>query len=148
MAIDYVALKAEIQTDPNTYGYAAMVAVGNMQGVADALNKVRNAIDIPRPDVTPQEVLEAIAVNHFVANANVLYASWFESITQLPSLRVLNADGTDTRVMTNIMAILTNGSQSETRIRNLAKRKGSRAEQLFGVGTVLSWQDITQALAS
>lgn len=148
MAIDYVALKTEIQTDPNTYGYAAMVAAGNMQGVADALNRVRASIDIPRHDVTPQEVLEAIAVAHFISNPNTLYASWFESITQLPMLRILNADGTDSRVMTNLMAILTNGSLSETRLRNLAKRKGSRAEQLFGVGTFLGWQDITQALAS
>lgn len=148
MAINYSALKTELQNDPNAYGYAALIQAGNMQGVADALNLSRVGISIPRPDVTPQEVLEAVKVTDFITNPNVLYGSWFESVTQINPIRILKDNGTDTRVMTNLMTVLTNGSQSEVRLRALASRQGSRAEQLFGAGTVVGWQDVTTALNS
>lgn len=144
--MDYVALHTELTTDPNGYGYAPLIAIGNDAGLADLLNQPRAAISIARPDVTPLEVLEAIKVTDFVSNANVLYASWFESLTQFASLRILKADGTDTRVMTNLMSILSNGSASETRLRALASRQGSRAEQLFGPGATVTHMDIATAL--
>lgn len=138
-------LKTELTTDPNGYGYAAIISGGNWQLVANAVNEVRSAISIPRPDVTPMEILEAINVQDFISNANVLYASWLESLTQFPSVRILKENGSDARVMTNIMKVLTNGSASETRIRALASRTGSRAEQLFGPGVSVSWEECQQA---
>jgi len=146
--IDYAALKTEIQTDPNAYGYAGPLASRTDWQVAALLNQARSGISMPRPDVTPLEILEAIRVTDFVPSPNVLYASWLESLTQFPSVRILKDNGTDTRVMTNLMTILANGSQSETRLRALASRAGSRAEQLFGVGTVIADGDIGRALAS
>jgi len=146
MAINYVALKSELNTDPNAYGYAPLITIGNDQGLADMLNLARAAIMMPRPDVSPLEILEAIKVTDFINSPNVLYASWFESITQYPSVRILKENGSDTRAMTNFMTILVNGSQSEVRLRALASRSGSRAEQLFGVGTTVAHMDIAQAL--
>lgn len=148
MAIDYAALKVEIQTDPNGYGYAEPLSYRIDWQVAELLNHVRPTISVPRPDVTPLEILEAINVQDFISNANVLYASWFESLTQFPSVRVLKENGTDARVMTNLQKLLSNGSASETRVRALASRTGSRAEQLFGVGTVIQAEDIGRALAA
>ena len=101
---------------------------------------------MPRPDVNPLEILEAIAVDDFVTSQTVLMGSWFESLTQYPSVRILKENGSDTRVMTNIMKVLKNGTASETRLRALASRNGSRVEQLFGVGTTVSAADIAQAL--
>lgn len=115
--------------------------------VAVRLNTPNVAIQLPRPDVTPLEILEAIKVTDFINSPNVLYASWFESLTQFQSIRVLKENGTDARVMTNIMSILVNGSASETRVRALAVRAGSRAEQLFGVGFSIAWEEVQQALA-
>ena len=146
MAIDYAVLKTELETDPNGYGYAAGIASGQDWLLRDLMNQVRVSVTVPRADVTPLEVLEAIKVTDFISNANVLYGSWLESLTQFPSLRILKENGTDTRVMTNLMSILANGSQSETRLRALASRNGSRAEQLFGVGTSVSDIDIARAL--
>lgn len=148
MAIDYAVLKTELNTDPNGYGYADAIAIGDMRVLADKLNQTRAAISIPRPDVTPMEILEAIRVTDFIANASVLYASWFESLTQFASVRILKVDGSDTRVMTNLMTLLTNGSQSEVRLRALASRQGSRAEQLFGPGTVVTPEDCSKAIYS
>lgn len=148
MTIDYTALKTELQTDPNAYGYAAHIAAGQLADVAAKLNLVRPAISIPRPDVPPMEVLEAIKVTDFIDAPNLLYGSWFESITQAPTLRVLKENGTDTRLMTNLMTLLKNGSVSETRVRALSSRIGSRAEQLFGPGTSIRWEDVHLALSA
>jgi hypothetical protein len=147
MAINLQTLKTELLTDPNSYGYAPLIADTNNPALAAMLNLPRAAIQMHRPDVNPLEILEAINVNDFVAAANqtTLMGSWFESLTQYPTVRVLKDNGTDTRVMTNIMTILKNGSVSETRVRALAVRSGSRAEQLFGVGTVVSVQEVIDA---
>ena len=148
MPINYVQLKAELNTDPNAYGYAPLIVIGSDQGLADMLNLPRAAIVMPRPDVNPLEILEAIKVTDFVPTAqqSILYGSWLESVTQYQSVRILKENGTDTRVMTNLMTLLVNGSQSEVRLRALASRPGSRAEQLFGVGTTVAHMDIAQAL--
>ena len=146
MPINYSQLKTELNTDPNAYGYAPFIASGADQNLADMLNLPRAAIVMPRPDVNPLEILEAIKVTDFINAPNVLFASWFESITQYPAVRILKENGTETRVMTNFLSILVNGSQSEVRLRALASREGSRAEQLFGVGTTVSNADIAQAL--
>lgn len=140
------ALKTELLTDPNAYGYAAMIAAGQLQDIANVLNLARETISVPRPDVPPMEVLEAIKVTDFIDAPNLLYGSWFESITQAPTLRVLKENGTDTRLMTNLMTLLKNGSLSETRVRALARRTGSRGEQLFGPGTSIRWEDVHAAL--
>lgn len=147
VVIDYAALKTELQTDPNAYGYAPLIAAGNMQGLADKLNQVRANISIPRPDVAPDEVLEAIRVSDLRSATTAVQAAYMQSLLVLPNLRILKGNGTDARVLTNLMDILTNGSASETRLRALATRTGSRAEQLFGPGAFLGWTDITTALA-
>ena len=141
MSFTLEELAVEILTDPAGYGYASM----SDQACADALNLARAAISFPRPDVTPLEILEAIKITDFIANATALYASWFESLTQFPSVRILKADGSDARVMTNLMTILANGSASETRLRALATRLGSRAEQLWGMGTTVNYQQVAGA---
>jgi hypothetical protein len=138
-------LKNELLTDPNNYGYAPLIADTNNPALAEMINRPRATITMPRPDVTPLEILEAIKVTDFISNANALYASWFESLTQFASVRILKDNGTDTRVMTNLMSILVNGSASETRLRELAVRNGSRAEQLFGVGVSVSVQEVIDA---
>jgi hypothetical protein len=144
MTINLQTLKTELLTDPNAYGYAALIADTNNPALAAMLNLPRAAIQMPRPDVTPLEILEAIKVTDFVPSAQqtILHGSWFESLTQFPSVRILKENGSDTRVMTNLMTILTNGSASETRLRALAIRAGSRIEQLFGVGVTVSVQEV------
>ena len=138
-------LKTELLTDPNGYGYAPLIADTNNPALAELVNRSRAAIQMPRPDVTPLEILEAIAVEDFVTSQTVLMGSWFESLTQFPSIRILKENGTDARVMSNIMKVLKNGTASETRIRALAVRNGSRAEQLFGVGVTVSVQEVIDA---
>lgn len=138
-------LKQELQSDPNSYGYAPLIADTNNPALAAMVNLPRAAIQMPRPDVAPLEILEAIKLDDFKTGQNILYGSWFESLTQFASVRILKENGTDTRVMTNLMLILVNGSASETRLRALAVRNGSRSEQLFGVGVSVSVQEVIDA---
>lgn len=154
MAMTLAALKTELLTDPQTYGYAGWIAASEPENCAAALNKVRNgtdgeaAITIRRADISPAEVLEAVDNRDFSANPHPLHVAWFESVTQLPTIRLVNNDGSDTRVLGNIRRLLENpGTQgSRDRVTTIANRNGSRAEQLFGAGTVISITDVAAAL--
>ena len=149
MAYTLAQIKTELITDPNNYGYAAYLGDNfNPPQLALMLNEKRAAIVMPRPDVTPLEVLEAINISDFLTDKTNLWAAWFESLTQFPSVRILKDNGSDTRVMSNIMKLLINGSASETRIRELSVRSGSRAEQLLGVNTVIGFQEVIDAIRS
>lgn len=146
MAIDYAILRTELQTDPNSYGYAALIAVGDDDTCAKKINRVRPEIIVQRQDVTPVEILEAMTLTHFVASPSALAVAWFTSLTQFERVRLLKKDGADTRVMTNLVSLFTAGSASETRLRALAVREGSRAEQLFAVDTTVTNEDVAKAL--
>lgn len=147
MAYTLAQLKTELTTDPTGIGYAALQASG-LGAVAEALNLRKAGIAIARSDITPAEILEAIRVQDLNMTTNVVAGSWFESVMQAPTMRLVNTNGTDTRVLNNIMFLLVNQSGSETRLRALATRQGSRAEQLWGEGTLVPVLDIQTALIS
>ena len=141
--VDIAQLKAECLTNPNNYSYTDPDAgtktltqwflAGDDTIVANILNTVRAGITIYRTDVTPQEVTEAIAVANFVAagSQNSYSAAWYHNFGSLSAVRLLTKAGANTRNMTNLLAILTNASASETRLIALGSRTGSRAEQLW-----------------
>jgi hypothetical protein len=148
------ALKTELNTDPTTLGYATDLAAGSTQALANMLNLVRDGtnggpeIIVRRNDLTPNEVLEAIDSRDFELTPNAAHVAWLESVTQLARLRLVNEDGTNTRVLGNLKRILlvadTQGSRA--RLDAIANRQGSRAEQLFGVGTIVTSNDVTAAI--
>lgn len=152
MTINYTALKAELLSDPNAYGYAPLIAAGNDVGLAALLNEVRAGITIRRRDIAPQELLEAIDVRDFTMPAAIvtptLAASWLESALQIQSgaLRLLTDAGVATRVKGNLDRLLGNTQGTQDRLNALAVRTGSRAEQLFGTDTRVTHQDIATAL--
>lgn len=152
MPISYPALAAEITSDPRGYGYAADVAVGSDTGVKDRLNLPRAGITVQRQRVPRQDILEAIDLRDFITNpnqvGNATFASgWFESVTQSDQIRLANPDGTPTRVRQNLDRMLGNGNLSQTRLDAVAvKTPSSRAEELFGEGTVVTDTDVQKAL--
>lgn len=154
-------MKTELTTDPRAYGYAAHLPPNpsNWNGARDLLNLVRTGtnggpvIVIRRIDTTPLEVLEAIDIRDFPASpaqvTNIpLAQSWLESITQFLLIRLFNDDDTPTRVKQNIDRLINNVNGSQTRLNAVpgpGKRHGSRAEELFGRGTVVSDADVEAA---
>lgn len=153
-AAQTAALKAELTLDPLTYGYMVAWGASEPEVVAALINKVRDgtdgeaAITINRGDVDPREILEAIDVRDFIASPNALATAWFQSVTQLPLIRLANTDGTKSVTRQNLDRAVTNGQGSQGRLDAIAVRRGSRAEQLFGADTLISVQDVTTAMRS
>lgn len=170
MAINYPALKSELNQDPRGYGYAALIQSGSDAGLADALNLIRDGsaarvpttptaaggqangvITVSRTDVTAQEVRLAVDVAEFVSGPNALLAGYFESVTQSSErMQLKNPDATrtDTRQMTNLKTCFSNNASTRTRLDALAIRSGSRAEELFGVDTTIDVMAVSIALRS
>lgn len=156
MGFSLAALKTELTTDPRSYGYAPLVSSSNYLGLKALVNQIRATIQVKRADITASEILEAIDTSDFQTSpAPVTGAiAWFESSTQQSSLRLTNDDGSDTRVLKNLKNLfLPNGAaganpQTRARLNAIALRDGSRAEELFGVGYVVSEQNIADALNS
>ena len=160
-AAQLAALKSEIQTDPLTYGYPAVIAQHNT--LADLINKVRDgsdgeaAITIRRTDISVADVYAAIEVADYAAlpgsptaaqlSTERRYLGWLSGLAAFDTVRLLNDDGTDAPPMVNFKAMFP-VSGTRTRLTALASRFGSRAEQLFGIGTVVADTDIALALRS
>lgn len=144
MTIDYIALKTEILTDPTARGYSGK----EDNAVAVLLNEIQAGITIKRDNISPNEVLEAIDNRDFIASPNIAHCSWFESVTQLRSLRLVNDDNSNTKVLGNLNRLITDTQGSQTRVLALANRNGSRAEQLYGRNTVVSDVDVAVARRS
>jgi hypothetical protein len=147
--VDIAQLKAECQTNPNNYSYTDPVAgtktlqqwflAGDDTIVAAILNQTRAGITIYRSDVAPNEVKEAIAVNQLTTSATAaiaaVQAAWLNAFFNGDPVRLKTKAGADSRALSNLMVLLTNASASETRVRALAERTGTRAEQLWGCTT-------------
>lgn len=144
--VNLVELRTECLTNPNNYSYtdpsagtktlAQWYALGDDTIVANILNQTRAGITIYRTDVAPDEVKEAVAIGQLTttgtAAVSSLQAAWLNAFFSGSSVRLLTKAGGDTRDLTNLLAVLTNASASETRVRALGSRTGSRAEQLWG----------------
>ena len=142
-------LTAEIQNDPRGYGYAADIAGGNDVQLTEKLNLVRVVGTVGHP-VTPITVRRGIRTGIEVMNCITL-AAW-EALTverrqYLWSL-VTPVEGVDLShdtIRANLLACFPAGA-TRTALIAAADRTGSRAEELFGVETRLTTNDIAQAL--
>ena len=164
MAISYPALKSEINNDPLAYGYQAFVTAAEPENVAALLNKVRKgddgeaAITFMRSNITSKELWEAINVADYTAlpgsptaaqlSAERRYLSWMGGLPAIGTVRLLNDDASDGPVITNLKAMFPSNTGTYARLALLVTRYGSRAEQLFGQGVVVSNQDVATALQS
>jgi hypothetical protein len=138
-------LATEIQNDPTSRGYAAQIALRSDQGVANLLNEVLATISIKRSDISPDQVLENITVSDFKV-LTVAQGAYFQSLMNRTKLRLQTDAGVDTGIKTSLVAMLNNTGGTLTRLGALQTRNGSRAEQLWGEGTMISASDVARAL--
>jgi hypothetical protein len=153
VAINHQALADEYRLDPRGYGYATDLAIGNDNGLMARGNEIRTganppanptaaggsangSITIRRANVAPAEILEAIDIRDLQpdtnANSTRLSAAWFQSVSQLPFIRLANPDSSKTVVRKNIDRLVNDTQLSQTRLDAVAIRNGSRNEELFG----------------
>ena len=154
--MDAATLETEIQTDPRALGYAALLAAGNDAGIAALLNAVTGSgaatialASIDRNTFLKITTAAAIRVatgigsdgGALAAGAAVKWGAVLAQaraadpgsqidLTLLPSLGDPSAD----RVM------------APSELAALTTRTGSRAEVLFGPGTIITPSDISFAL--
>lgn len=150
MAVNIPQLKTELLTDPLGLGYAPTVASRDDSITASIINQIRAGILIKRADVSPSEVFHALDLVDLIASPTATMNSYLQSLLTAPySIRLLNDDGTSTPVQTNVLTLLKTGSTpTKTRLIALQTRAGSRSEQLFGAGTIVTANDIALALTS
>lgn len=139
--MDRQELANEINADPVAMGYAAHVAAGAHESIAHLLNA-------PRPGVT---VWRGVIPAHEIISATVP-AEW-AALTADEKQRyqtLTGAGDVDTgaaHVRTAFAAMFGPTTQTRTNLTALAQRQGSRAEELWGAGVVVTHAHVTAALA-
>ncbi len=119
---DYVALKAEITTDPLARGYAGMTNV-QIAASLNTANRTRN-----RTIMTASEIINAINVTEF----NALTATNKAAVWDLLHLGELNPFGVEATMFTSIFG---GGSTTIATLASLRAQSISRAVEL-GLGVV------------
>jgi hypothetical protein len=136
MAIDYVALKAELQKP----AYAALVASGSDNQLADLLNAVSAAYQIDREVIPAHEVIDATVPAEWAA----LSAAEKERYAVLTGAGQVNVKSANVRAA--FLAMFGAGTATRTALAALQKRDASLAENLFGAGTHITHIDVAIAL--
>lgn len=143
MAINYATLKTEIQNDPAGIGYAAFVTAENDAGLAGALNLVRAgaSYSIFKSSIPIKDVIANIVAADFAT----LTTLQIEKLQLLFAGNTSGLDATDLNTRSIILGIFSGMTTTVSNLTTLAKRQGSRAEVLFGMGTVITDHDIGRA---
>jgi hypothetical protein len=124
MPIDLVALAAEINADPNGYGYS----LTDNAATAALLNEARAAIRIDRDVIPAHEVIDALDPAEWAG----VTAQEKERIALIVSAGEVNVKSPNTR--TAFGTAFGGGTTTRANLLALQTRDGSRAEQLFGQG--------------
>lgn len=133
-------LKTEINSDPNGLGYAAPYSLGSDDGVAALINAVGAgaAYSIYKNNIPLHDMIANIASSEFTSLTSL-------QVAQLQFLFQGSGgvvDATDTNTRNIITAIFAGKTSTLANFAALAKRQGSRAEVLFGVGVSVSGHDV------
>lgn len=144
--VQHAALVAEIKNDPKGLGLPAMAHVANDAGGAAALNALNGpgVGPVPSDPVTIQQfndaILDGVEYNGFNASKLAVLNSWIDGRTTIDLAAALSTN----RFLDSFL------SQAEcprSRANAIAAstQTGSRAEVLFGVGTVITAEDFGDA---
>lgn len=132
MAIDYAALKAELQS-----AHGALFAAGDDVSCASLLNAVATNIDIDRGVIPSYEIINATVPAEWTA-LSAAERTRYQTLTGAGQVDSQNAN-----VRASFQAMFGVGTTTRTNLTALLTRKGSRAEQLFGQS--VSPMDIAKA---
>lgn len=147
--VNLAELRTECLTNPNGYTYTDVTSNTTLtlsqwyaaeadNIVAEILNQARPGISVIRTDVRTQEIREAIDITDLDQVATGARLAWVQAFLGSPEptqLRRWNGARTtllNTQTMLNLLNSMGNTGGSETRLRAIAVRVGSRAEQRWG----------------
>jgi hypothetical protein len=136
MALSVSALTDELKNPK----YVTLIDAGSDQGIADMLNATDPTILVPRGRVETWEII-----------ASTVRAEW-EALTADAKqlyLTIVSAgvvDTTDPQIRAILGGLFPAGTTTRANLLARLTRPGSRAEQLFGAGAVISAMDVARAL--
>lgn len=136
---DLLALKNEVNLDPNGYGYDPEQT--NL--VLDLINQKRPEITVSIDEVDSKEIISACTIEAY-DGLLAPETAWFDLITRNETIKV-----TDQRkkelygngVATDSIWASADRDAMNAAMQALIEIAGSRAEQLFGYGTTISRDD-------
>ena len=130
----YAALQAEITNDPLTLGYANLSDTQK----ANLLNSTTSSGAGPvwRTNIPSLQVLQAIVSADYMA----LTALQLQELSTI--LQIGTFDATNTNTAATFSAIFTGKPNTITSFTTLAIQTGGRAQVLWGIGAVISVQQI------
>ena len=146
--MDYTILHTELTTDPLAVGYAAQLNKSDI-AVAGMLNAATGnaAATVTLPSITHDDVATLIApvVMGLAGATAALQAKW------TPMLQLIGGINTVQLSPQNLGLLGALSADFPTQLTSAAitaatTKMGSRAEVLFGVGTVVQWQDVSKAM--
>lgn len=145
-------LRTELADDPGARGYAALLAAGNDQGLAELLNAVEVGITVTVP-VTQRAVLKRLMVLgkckalKDAADQGLNAAAWNTwEVLKHPAFALI--DLFDAASQAQMGALVSSGvltAEDRASVESLGQRRGSRVEQLFGAGVACTRADIAGA---
>ncbi len=156
--LDYAALKTELTTDPAGLGYTAPIAAGSDAGVADLINSIGSGsaylLQLPSIDKNTFLTLTTPAAVRIGIGQTGADGSTPLSAAAIAKWTAVLAQGraADPGSQINLALIATLGSpvadnvMTSAEFAALTTRQGSRAEVLFGAGTVVTSDDVATAL--
>lgn len=148
MAIDYEALKDELEQDPKNLGYSALISAGRDLALAALLNAKSGA-------GAETLSLQVITKGAFLLGISPvgLTLPTKSSADQMKWDRIISfasaADFVDVgnaNVAGLLALAIADGLITQQQVDSFTKRVGSRAEVLFGADTVINHEDIAKAL--
>ena len=131
-------LRTELVTDPTGLGYAAAWG-GSDQGLADLLNLPRAAITVWRGLLPAYQVIDLVAWTEWTA----LSAANKQLLQTLTGTDTVNTESANTRAAFSQMFAA--GTATRTALLAFAQRTGSRAEQLWGTGRIVTESEVSGA---
>lgn len=139
MAVFTIALLAgELTSDPQTVGYSGAVTDAAKSALVNQRTGNGSA-SVFRNDIKTAEIVNAIVAADFA----VLTAVQVQKLALMLQAGIL--DATQANVRTIFLGIFAGMANTITALTALASRTGSRAEVLWGCGTVVTEQQIGQA---
>lgn len=146
MAIDLVALKDEIEQDPEKLGYAPLMERGSDADVAHILNdKAGNGAALYRVASLPRDsfLYALLPATFALATKSAAVQSKWDRI--LSVVRSVQSIPLSNDIMDTLYGLVVDGLATPEEIDAIGKIQGSRAEILFGQGTIIHHLQVAAA---
>lgn len=145
--IDPVTLAGELRGDPLVLGYAARIVVGDDAGLARLLNARTGpgAATIALTSVPKSDFLVGLrpALLALAAKSAAIQGKWDRILAAIQSADAVRIDPITIGLLGQAVA---DGLLTQAQVDAIGSRIGSRAERLFGLGTVVLSSDVSYAL--